>query len=364
MNLKQTILYWLAPETDEAVNREIDDANIRSIHFIGLVLAVAEALAVIGYALVNRARLGEPVILDSILRVSSLAAVSFFAFLITRPLVRKNRINRVNHHAVNGILALFFLALILWGMVASVGHYRNGEQMITFYTVLMCIVMFFKLRPIVSTVLVGATSAAFYAYLTIIVKPGMIQPYNYAMFILLAVGSAILNYRVTVNNIQQKNRIEVLNRTLEEIANHDSLTQLRNRYALNQSVPGYLHSEICLAMLDINKFKFINDTFGHKTGDEVLIRVADTMLSEFSRSDVFRYGGDEFLIAEETGDREGFERRLNAVNEKLAAYSAQKGNIQIGVAYGVTHFTPQSQNDFIDGIARADARLYEQKKQR
>ena len=56
-------------------------------------------------------------------------------------------------------------------------------------------------------------------------KPGKIQPINYTLFILILVGSSIVRYRVGVNSLNQKLRVEELNGALEDIANHDSLTQ-------------------------------------------------------------------------------------------------------------------------------------------
>ena len=97
----------------------------------------------------------------------------------------------------------------------------------------------------------------------------MIQPINYTLFILILVGSSIVRYRVGVNNIYQKLRIQQLNNALEEIANHDSLTRLKNRHALSCLIPTYTGREICIAMLDINKFKYFTDTFGHLHPDQV-----------------------------------------------------------------------------------------------
>ena len=65
-------------------------------------------------------------------------------------------------------------------------------------------------------------------------KPGKIQPINYTLFILILVGSSIVRYRVGVNSLNQKLRVEELNGALEDIANHDSLTHLYNRHSLSR----------------------------------------------------------------------------------------------------------------------------------
>ena len=71
-------------------------------------------------------------------------------------------------------------------------------------------------------------------------KPGKIQPINYTLFILILVGSSILRYRVGVNSLNQKLRVEEFNGALEDIANHDSLTHLYNRHSLSRMIPSYV----------------------------------------------------------------------------------------------------------------------------
>ncbi len=71
-------------------------------------------------------------------------------------------------------------------------------------------------------------------------KPGKIQPINYTLFILILVGSSIVRYRVGVNSLNQKLRVEELNGALEDIANHDSLTHLYNRHSLSRMIPSYV----------------------------------------------------------------------------------------------------------------------------
>jgi len=56
-------------------------------------------------------------------------------------------------------------------------------------------------------------------------------------------------------------------------------------------------SPLCLAYIDVDRFKSINDTFGHATGDQVLVTVAQRMLSAARQTDtVARYGGEEFIV--------------------------------------------------------------------
>jgi len=111
-----------------------------------------------------------------------------------------------------------------------------------------------------------------------------------------------------------------LNQSLENMALTDALTGLLNRHAMNKC----LHAEVNrmqreavpfgLLMLDIDYFKRVNDTFGHATGDRVLVEMAK-QLKDMTRSydACCRWGGEEFLVLLPSTDREG----LKSVDQKL-----------------------------------------------
>ena len=341
MKLKEPLLYWLKPETCDEVGKAIDSANIRAVHILGLIIAIMESVALVIYFISHLRTLGEPPVIDAILRVLVLIVLSLAAFFVSDRLLLPDGSPRVSHTAIDVILSVCFLLVVLWGMYVSIGHYKNDEQMVTFYTVLLCIVVFFRLRPLNSALIIGLSSMVFYVILEFAVKPGKIQPINYTLFILILVGSSIVRYRVGVNSLNQKLRVEELNGALEDIANHDSLT---------------------LAMLDINKFKFFNDTYGHKKGDEILCVVSDILTRELDGDDIFRYGGDEFLVVSRGCTEEEFGVRLERCNGILREYSTDKGRPELSFSYGFVRLNAADLSAVHEAISRADKLLYENKK--
>lgn len=101
----------------------------------------------------------------------------------------------------------------------------------------------------------------------------------------------------------QQSALEDANRQLLRMATHDALTGVKNRGAFNEKIEDELGrarrygQPLSLLLLDIDKFKSLNDTFGHTAGDEVIKHVAH-LASEVSRTTDFvaRYGGEEFAI--------------------------------------------------------------------
>jgi len=116
------------------------------------------------------------------------------------------------------------------------------------------------------------------------------------------------------------------NRRLKILADRDFLTGLYNRRKLEEDIWRYTdinkrhHVKFSILMIDINNFKEINDTKGHKIGDKVLRQIAYVLKKTIRASDkVYRLGGDEFVIilSHHTGI-DTFIKRLNSTLSEIA----------------------------------------------
>jgi diguanylate cyclase (GGDEF)-like protein len=150
----------------------------------------------------------------------------------------------------------------------------------------------------------------------------------------------------------------------------DSLTGLYNRKSFDQKMQAIIENQFssqhrrakegkgytCLAMLDIDHFKSINDTYGHLYGDEVLLYFAQQMQQIFRKDDLlFRYGGEEFIVLLKDVDDEVAIMVLQRFREHIQNYQFPTVP-QITVSIGVTHMKQHHlQSELID---RADLALY------
>ena len=115
-----------------------------------------------------------------------------------------------------------------------------------------------------------------------------------------------LHFVSQIENVTDRKRAE---ERLKELADHDSLTGLLNRRRFDEELRLTLlrlrrhGGQATLLLIDLDRFKGVNDTYGHKTGDEVLVAVAAALRERLRETDVVaRLGGDEFAaIAVETG---------------------------------------------------------------
>jgi diguanylate cyclase (GGDEF)-like protein len=148
---------------------------------------------------------------------------------------------------------------------------------------------------------------------------------------------------------------------LEELSHTDMLTGIANRRAFQTAFES-AHGEKAMAMFDIDRFKVINDTYGHSLGDEAIVRVATVLSSVFTKDCVCaRIGGEEFGVlctdmpfGEFAACCELARRRI--ARERIAG---DDGTFGITVSGGVANGLPDQ--GFSQVFSRADKALYEAK---
>jgi diguanylate cyclase (GGDEF)-like protein/PAS domain S-box-containing protein len=157
---------------------------------------------------------------------------------------------------------------------------------------------------------------------------------------------------------------------LTQQANHDPLTGVFNRRYFNQVIEQELsrskrhHRRIGFLMIDVDRFKEINDRHGHQTGDAVLKGVSEVMRQSVRDSDVVvRYGGDEFLVVllEATHDLAEAERRIVcAVSDWSCAYPIVPFPITLSI--GTACWSPGSGLPIEAILSEADRNMYQAKR--
>ena len=187
-------------------------------------------------------------------------------------------------------------------------------------------------------------------------------------FILMNIGLIICIFELYVNIFSVNSLKTVRQRVVENASKDayiDALTGLGNRRML-QRQQSFLEAEtdapVCVAMIDIDFFKKINDKYGHAAGDKALVSLAETMRRLFRKSDILiRWGGEEFLILLRfTGisDAEALiERFRDSVESSVVAYDDGEFNLTVTIGLA-EHRNGSTLNDT---ISRADGLLYQGK---
>jgi diguanylate cyclase (GGDEF)-like protein len=163
-------------------------------------------------------------------------------------------------------------------------------------------------------------------------------------------------------------RLEERVRQLDGLAHQDSLIAIPNRRGFMRELDTLIarvsrYGEgAAMLFVDIDGLKRINDSYGHKAGDEALIHIASVLSRGVRKSDcVGRLGGDEFGILLSHADKDSaLETATRLTREIEADERSCDGNpLPLGVAIGITMIAPQDTPDAV--IARADRAMYREK---
>ncbi|WP_028117585.1 tetratricopeptide repeat-containing diguanylate cyclase [Ferrimonas senticii] len=161
------------------------------------------------------------------------------------------------------------------------------------------------------------------------------------------------------------NRSNKLSKKLEHSAHHDALTGLYNRryirHQLTQELARYQRHQqpFCIALVDVDNFKNINDQFGHSQGDQVLTALAELFLRHLRQNDLCaRYGGEEFLLLMPHTSLQEAEIVLERLRQDVATMQIS-GLTQLTISGGYAQIRHQQDIDSL--ITCADSALYQAK---
>lgn len=170
--------------------------------------------------------------------------------------------------------------------------------------------------------------------------------------------------------------LEHQNRQLTELSINDALTKVRNRRFFNDAFPElWQESEqkqswLSVVLLDIDHFKSVNDNYGHLTGDQCLVIMAQSLQQKVSRPRdiICRYGGEEFIIVLYDTDLDSAaqlaERLRQSVSDiaiPIEENTADKKTLHITASLGVAATIPQPGSNPMELIAQCDHALYQSK---
>jgi len=171
--------------------------------------------------------------------------------------------------------------------------------------------------------------------------------------------------------VKRELKITKLQNELKRLASTDSMTHLYNRRHFiqlsNQTIALARREKrkISLVMLDIDKFKNINDTYGHQTGDEVIVSLSDILKENSRKSDIVcRYGGEEFvlLLPDANLDRAyTVAEKIREKAERFCLETESNKQLHFTVSLGISELSLEAENSLESALKKADDALYRAK---
>lgn len=199
--------------------------------------------------------------------------------------------------------------------------------------------------------------------LGVIFLAGVVLSLIAAFYLSRALQKILDQYRHTLEENMAK--LETLNSMLEIQSNTDTLTNLPNRNFFNHNLQREVtaakryHKPLPLIIFDIDKFKVINDTFGHLAGDNVLIELASLITGNIRQSDILaRWGGEEFTLLAPHIDREQTYLFMEKLRMLIEVHQFSLGRA-ITCSFGASMLIPAEESE--DLLRRADEALYQAK---
>ena len=258
------------------------------------------------------------------------------------------------------LIYLSMSCLFLFGCLISKNNPEHNAT--TFIAFLLVTPMFMIDKPFFMTIELVVASIVFLFWMYAI-KPFEIWEMDFINVVSYTIIGCFLN--VVANSIRIKEF--VLTKKIRIQKDTDAMTGLRNKGALTREIDEFLEDESTdkglLLIMDIDKFKSINDNYGHDIGDRVIIQFADFLLKRFSDDELTgRFGGDEFILfIKNTND----EDTAGKIAEEIIKYIPEVIELpdkdkKVSTSIGIAAYKG-SEKSYSEIFKKADIALYRAK---
>ncbi len=227
------------------------------------------------------------------------------SFILTRIRRRAEITNRTTVLTI--VIMTMHIVLLLIGAHYTFEMFKNGTFTFSFFLILAFFVSMSHVRwPYISAVLLVIIFAimAYIIQIRYEVPPDFNLDVMTTFILVVLVGVAtVLNYNKYQKIYVNENDIKDMNERLTELSEKDMLTGIYNRRKIAEKLGEFVNhaqrykTDFSVVMIDIDKFKKINDKHGHSAGDYVLKEITKILNENLRESDVFgRWGGEEFIM--------------------------------------------------------------------
>lgn len=165
--------------------------------------------------------------------------------------------------------------------------------------------------------------------------------------------------------IKLNNELIEMNNILLQKSNRDSLTNLYNHQYINKVLENFLEQgaqeniDICVMMIDIDYFKLVNDNYGHRAGDKILVTVCNIIEKSIRETDYLgRYGGEEFLVVMPDIRLEAAVLIAEIIRKSIQAHDFGWKDLVVTISIGLAKYSGETANALIN---KADKLLYQAK---
>lgn len=305
----------------------------------------------------------------------SVFSMPIFLLLFMMAIFETKKLYIKEHRALQSILVLLTVSFIygLFDVTGALKHSTSLAALMMVITFSVSISLFIKKNPLAKFFLMGHTLFILFNGLAVMYYKGFITP-NYINSHGVGIGivlealtlAFIISYRIKILEGIRAKQAE-----LTQQASTDPLTQLYNRrYFFTES--NYMiekakknNESLSIIIVDIDHFKTVNDQYGHKAGDLVLVDVAN-IFHQLSRDQdlIARFGGEEFVVIlpnTNTTEAQACAERIRQGIEKHSVNLGDELTLNVTVSLGIAELDIMANEAIESAVDRADKALYKAK---
>ncbi|MDH5184268.1 MAG: GGDEF domain-containing protein [Gammaproteobacteria bacterium] len=297
----------------------------------------------------------------------SLSLVSLFILLLM--VANLVWLKRINDFAVSNSIFL----ILLFGH-NSLALMHNQLAHVGIYWTVLFPILAFMLKGRSAGLLWSTLMGSFLSIYVLLAYKGMLStPYSFEVLVSVLINFLLVAAFTTLYcHLNSRHQLpDPAHEQLHYMATRDTLTGLLNRSAFLQYLDKTLEAshpsdmKFALLFLDLDRFKQINDRYGHGIGDKILRLVGKRLQRSVRSSDLIcRYGGDEFLIMLQNISPTNVSSFTNKITKQFQTpFSIDDEEISLGVSVGVS-FCPHEYRSVTELIEEADKEMYNSKKAR
>lgn len=332
-----TMIYGLVSMTATRMAKEMGDKVMRWTGIIGLVLMIVFIAYLLLPGLVMNGALAKETYLLFIIW-------SILGFLFFRSILSRDNEKRFGTSLVVWVvvLALVLLIAMIWMRQSMIASGQMLEQNVRDYYLQN-----------------HGGSAGDAEYVT---QQIALQQAANTRTLVITVGLFLFALFVMLSN---HSFMDKRTKESERLANIDPMTGVKSKHAflvsekdINTEIEENMIDEFAVVVCDVNGLKKINDTLGHKAGDEYICESCHMVCDIFQHSPVYRVGGDEFAVILRGRDYAIRKELMIALHDRSLLHINEGGAVISG---GIAEYMPEEDNNFHDVFERADSQMYTEK---
>ncbi len=318
-------------------SEDLNRTNLRSLQFFSYANLIGAALNLLAQSLISKAVVASSVIL---------LVYALLLFLVVRFFIPKD----FKYATIAIYLSMVFPMgiTLINGTVLDPEH--NAFAFMLYIIAMPPMIMDYPLRPVAFT----AAWGILLAFLSYEVKITRIF-HGDAVHVLQAMALSIALILIVID---ARIRDVVNIAAARSVSEHDELTAVKNRISYVKERQKFLGRRIILAYFDMDNMKLFNDFYGHQLGDEIMRRFAGILIDCFGDENLYRIGGDEFIVARSDISEARFKEKVLDCQNKLAHIRIENYDVHPTVSCGYTLDIARTLEELQDMARLADIRSY------